>query len=122
MNRNTKTILGISLIIFSIGLAFAFKNSISPYLTVTQVVERGEAINVQVNGTIVPNSTTYNPETNTRTFLLTDGKTTIKVIYRGAVQNYQEGIPAVVVGDYKNGVFEAEKLLLKCPSKYQAGG
>ena len=119
MKMNMKLVIGISLIIFSIALAFAFKGNISPYLTVSEVVRKGEAYNVQVNGTIVPDSTQYFPENNTRVFLLTDGKEVIKVIYTGAVSNYQEGIPAVVVGDYKDGVFYAKKLLLKCPSKYQ---
>jgi len=119
LKTNVKVIIGISLIAFSIALALAFKSNISPYLTVSEVVKRGEAYNVQVNGTIVPNSTTFYQENNTRVFLLTDGKEVIKVVYKGAVANYQEGIPAVVVGDYKNGVFYAKKLLLKCPSKYQ---
>jgi len=119
VKMNMKLVIGISLIVFSIALAFAFKGNISPYLTVSEVVRKGEAYNVQVNGTIVPDSTKYFPENNTRIFLLTDGKEVIKVIYTGAVSNYQEGIPAVVVGDYKDGVFYAKKLLLKCPSKYQ---
>ena len=119
MKINMKLVIGISLIVFSVALVFAFKSNVSPYLTVSEVVKRGEAYNVQVNGTIVPNSTKYFPENNTRIFLLTDGREEIKVIYTGAVSNYQEGIPAVVVGDYKNGTFYAKKLLLKCPSKYQ---
>jgi len=119
VKTNIKFVIGISLILFSIALALAFKSNVSPYLTVSEVVERGEAYNVQVNGTIVPDSTKYFPENNTRIFMLTDGREKIKVVYSGAVTNYQEGIPAVVVGDYKNGTFYAKKLLLKCPSKYQ---
>ncbi|AKG90751.1 Cytochrome c-type biogenesis protein CcmE [Geoglobus ahangari] len=116
-----KLLIGVSLIAFSILVIVSFNQGISPYLTVTQVMEKGYAENVQVNGTIVPNSTVYFFENNTRVFKLTDGKNTIVVKYTGAVSNYQEGIPAVVKGDYRDGVFYAEELLLKCPSKYQVG-
>ncbi|AEA47981.1 cytochrome c maturation protein CcmE domain-containing protein [Archaeoglobus veneficus] len=114
-----KVALGAVIIVFAIAMAFSFKSGLSPYVTVSYVVEKGEARNVQVNGTIVPNSTIF-LENNTRIFELTDGKTKMKVIYTGILSNYQEGIPAVVVGDYYDGYFHATKVLLKCPSKYKA--
>ncbi|RLI86921.1 MAG: cytochrome c maturation protein CcmE [Archaeoglobales archaeon] len=114
-----KVALGILIIIFAIAMAFSFKSGLSPYVTVSYVLEKGEVRNVQVNGTIVPNSTVY-LENNTRIFELTDGKAKMKVIYTGILSNYQEGIPAVVVGDYYDGYFHAKKVLLKCPSKYAA--
>jgi cytochrome c-type biogenesis protein CcmE len=40
--------------------------------------------------------------------------------------NFEEAVQIVAVGTYHQGVFEAEQLLVKCPSKYQgieeAGG
>ncbi len=118
-SQRVKLLVGISVIVFSVLVIISFNQGISPYLTVSQVVEKGYAENVQVNGTIVPNSTQYFFENNTRIFKLTDGKAEIVVKYSGAVSNYQEGIPAVVKGDYRDGVFYAEQLLLKCPSKYE---
>ncbi len=117
--NRVKLLVGISVIIFSVLIIVSFNKGLSPYLSVSQVVEKGYAENVQVNGTIVPNSTSYFFENNTRIFRLSDGKTEIVVRYRGSITNYQEGIPAVVKGDYKDGVFYAEDLLLKCPSKYE---
>jgi cytochrome c-type biogenesis protein CcmE len=114
-----RLILGALIIVFAIAMAFSFKSGISPYVSVSYVVEKGEIRNVQVNGTIVPNSTIY-LENNTRIFELTDGRTKMKVIYTGILSNYQEGIPAVVIGDYYDGYFHAKKVLLKCPSKYAA--
>lgn len=84
------------------------------------MVEKQSIENVQVNGTIVLGSTKYYPENNTRIFDITDGKSTMTVIFTGTLTNYQEGIPAVVIGDYNNGIFHAQKVLLKCPSKYEA--
>jgi len=120
MDEKQRLVLGGIVIIFVIAMAFSFKSNISPYVSVTHVLEKGEMSNVQVNGTIVPGSTIYYPENNTRIFELTDGKNKMKVIYTGTLANYQEGIPAVVVGDFSDGVFHAEKVLLKCPSKYEA--
>ncbi len=117
--NRVKLLVGISVIVFSVLIIVSFNKGLSPYLSVSQVVEKGYAENVQVNGTIVPNSTSYFFENNTRIFRLSDGKTEIVVRYRGSITNYQEGIPAVVKGDYKDGVFYAEDLLLKCPSKYE---
>ncbi len=114
-----KLIIGVSLIAFSILVIISFNQGLSPYLTVTQVVEKGVAKNVQVNGTIVPGSTVYYPDNNTRIFKLSDGKSTITVKYTGALSDYQEGIQAVVRGDYENGIFLADEVLLKCPSKYE---
>ncbi len=118
-SQRVKLLVGISVIVFSVLVIISFNQGISPYLTVSQVVEKGYAENVQVNGTIVPNSTMYFFENNTRIFRLSDGKTEIVVKYTGSVSNYQEGIPAVVKGDFRDGVFYAEDLLLKCPSKYE---
>ncbi len=117
--NRVKLLVGISVIVFSVLIIVSFNKGLSPYLSVSQVVEKGYAENVQVNGTIVPNSTSYFFENNTRIFRLSDGKTEMVVRYRGSITNYQEGIPAVVKGDYKDGVFYAEDLLLKCPSKYE---
>ena len=47
---------------------------------------------------------------------------TIDVSYKGiAPDTFKEGGIAIVEGHYlKNGIFEADKLLAKCPSKYQS--
>jgi len=120
MDEKQRFILGAAVIVFVIFMAFSFKSNISPYVTVTHVVESGQLDNVQVNGTIVPGSTKHYPDNNTRFFDLTDGKNKMRVKFTGVLTNYQEGIPAVVIGDYSNGLFIADKVLLKCPSKYES--
>ena len=43
------------------------------------------------------------------------------VIYRGVIPgNFDQATSIVAIGRYKDGHFEAEQLLVKCPSKYQA--
>lgn len=122
MDEKQRIILGGVVIVFVISLAFSFQSNISPYLSVSKVVQKEEVNNVQVNGTIVHNSTKYYQNNNTRVFGLTDGKSEITVVYTGVISNYQEGLPAVVMGDYSHGTIHADKVLLKCPSKYESKG
>jgi cytochrome c-type biogenesis protein CcmE len=42
------------------------------------------------------------------------------VTYRGIKPgNFKDAISIVAIGSYRDGHVEAEKLLVKCPSKYQ---
>jgi cytochrome c-type biogenesis protein CcmE len=43
------------------------------------------------------------------------------VIYRGVIPgNFDQATSIVAIGRYQGDHFEAEQLLVKCPSKYQA--
>ncbi len=116
--KKVSIIVGVAIIVFGIILATSFKSELCPYVSVSYVVSKGKVSNVQVNGTIVPGSTKI-LSNNTLMFNLSDGKTQMRVIYHGILSHYQEGIPAVVVGSYFDGVFHAKEVLLKCPSKYK---
>lgn len=122
MEDRQRIILGSVVIVFVIFIAFSFQSNISPYTSVSQVIQQEEMRDAQVNGTIVQNSTKYYQNNNTRIFELTDEKSKMKVKYTGTLSNYQEGISAVVIGDYNAGMFHANKVLLKCPSKYESRG
>jgi len=116
MEGRGKILLGATSVTFLIFIAYSFLTNVSPYKTVSEVLELGEAYNIQVNGTIVPNSTRI--VENTTTFDLTDGKSVMKVVYAGTT-HYQENVAVVVVGDYKDGVFHASKVLTKCHTEYK---
>ncbi len=52
-------------------------------------------------------------------FEVTDGKARIKISYSGVLPNsFDEGREVIADGVYQKGVFKAENLLVKCPSKY----
>jgi len=93
-----------------------FGMNISPYITVSELVKRRVAYNVQVVGVIVPNSTVVTDRGVY--FKLTDGKATVKVFCRHLPANYREGVKVVVIGDYHNGTLWASQVLFKCASKY----
>lgn len=52
-------------------------------------------------------------------FEVTDGKEKIKISYSGVLPNsFDEGREVIADGVYQKGVFKAERILVKCPSKY----
>ncbi len=65
----------------------------------------------------------YNPgvDPNYFEFLLTDTKNrTEKVLYfQPKPQDFDKAEQIVIIGHTKNDVFVAEKILMKCPSKYE---
>jgi cytochrome c-type biogenesis protein CcmE len=100
------------------------------YLEVSEFFDMLDEIGqgkVRVNGEVVEDSVNYNPETLKLTFSLKDkdveDSPRLNVVYKGSPPDMleQEGVTLVAEGFYnKNkGVFEAKKLLVKCPSKYE---
>lgn len=67
----------------------------------------------------------YDPTTdpNYFRFLLVDEKkeTQEVIYYKPKPADFERSEKVVVVGAMKNGHFEADKILMKCPSKYQEG-
>ena len=53
--------------------------------------------------------------------MLTDDEGGSLPVEYGGVKpgNFEEAVQIVAVGRYESGVFHAEQLLVKCPSKYQ---
>ncbi len=119
MRKRNKVIVGAIFTAFVLYALASLLISMSPYLDVSSAVARGTVTNVQINGTIVNGSTVYYQNNNTLSFEITDGKENLRVIYKGRINNYREGIPVVVRGDLNNGVFNASSVLVKCPSKYE---
>ena len=94
-------------------------------LTIGELKGRGSAIygrGVRVGGTVVTDSITYDASQVLLQFVLVEGGDTLPVIYKGARPDMlRDGAEALVEGKYgPSGTFEATKLLLKCPSKYEA--
>jgi cytochrome c-type biogenesis protein CcmE len=94
-------------------------------LTISELRARGPAIYMQpvrVSGTVDGNSIFWDASALTLRFNLVDGEEVLPVIYRGTRPDmFRDGAQALIEGKYqRSGVFEATKLLLKCPSKYEA--
>lgn len=102
--------------VFAVG---AFRSALTPYVTFDEAEAKGTS--VQVSGAPEKTSAKVDPSSKVFTFLLTDrAGRTVPVEYDGAPPgNFDQAESVVVVGQMREGVFVAHKILVKCPSKYQ---
>jgi cytochrome c-type biogenesis protein CcmE len=105
---------------FAVFAAGAFRSALTPYVTFAEAAQRGGS--VQVSGVADKDTARIDAESGVFLFNLTDRSgQTMPVRFAGAPPgNFDEAESVVVVGNLHNGVFEARKILVKCPSKYQA--
>ena len=123
MNRTKLYVLGGVLIMAFAGFSLAsFRDSLTPYVSYEQA--RSVDRVVQVAGGLVAGSTAYDPASQSLLFTLDEEETgdTLRVSYDGVKPgNFEEAISIVAIGrwDGASQQFHADKLLVKCPSKYQ---
>ena len=97
----------------------AFQKTLTPYLTFDEARKSRGVI--QVMGALDKTSDRYDTASQELSFSLVDehGRS-MPVAYHGIKPgNFKDAISIVAIGRYQNGRVEAEKLLVKCPSKYQ---
>lgn len=127
-NPRVKLIVGIVIILGGLGyLMFTgFSNSSSYFVTIAQMREKGDAIvgkSLKVSGKIVGESVKWDSQKIQLTFEIRDDQgRTIPIVYNGIKpDNFEDGKEALMDGRLgSDGVFTAQSLLVKCPSKYEA--
>lgn len=112
-------ISSIIIVTFFIFSFVTFTDSLSPYVSFAAA----KTINgtVQVKGTLTGDKIAFAPESKKLTFRLRDedGEDAL-IVYAGAKpEGLEHASNIVVIGRFQNNQFMAEKLLVKCPSKYQ---
>jgi cytochrome c-type biogenesis protein CcmE len=107
------------IVIFLVFGANALKKSMTPYVGFNEA--RDGSSKVQIAGSLVAGSAEYLDQTRQLRFVLADEQgQTLPVLYSGVTPgNFEEATQIVLVGSYQDGVFNAEQMLTKCPSKYQ---
>jgi len=97
----------------------AFQKTLTPYLSFDEATKSKGV--VQVMGALDKQSDRYDTGREELSFELLDPQgRRMPVMYRGIRPgNFKDAISIVAIGRYKEGRIEAEKLLVKCPSKYQ---
>jgi len=125
--RKRFLIVGLAVTIALGYLGFtAFQGASMYYLTVDELLARNDAAygeRVRLMGRVADDSVVKNSETNTLRFDVTnEGGTSLPVVYSGMVPDaFKQGADVVVEGSLtRAGTFEADSLLVKCPSKYEA--
>ncbi len=123
MKRSTYYLLGAALLVLFAGFSISsFNDNLTPYVTFEEA--RGMDRTVQVAGGLVKGSSSYEEATESLLFTLEEpqSRATIRVRYQGLrPANFEDAISIVAIGRYDRGADEmmADKLLVKCPSKYQ---
>ena len=106
--------------IFIVLMFGLFTENISPYISVSDLkTDNIQNKNLQVFGQVLLGTIYFDNDSGVTTFDLTDGKQSISVMHTGRINNLEYSTEVVAIGEYISGVFQAQKVLVKCPSKYQ---
>jgi cytochrome c-type biogenesis protein CcmE len=99
--------------------AFAFANTLTPYVSIAEA--RGSPRSVQVHG-FLKETVGYDEQGRYRFVLVDEAGDEMTVVYeQPRPANFEQANGFVAIGRYDplEDVFQARKLLVKCPSKYQ---
>jgi cytochrome c-type biogenesis protein CcmE len=122
MNRRLYLIGGLLLLAFAGFSLASFRDTLTPYVNYSEA--RAASRIVQVAGALQKGSSAFEAADSSLLFTLRDPKTrdTVRVRYHGLrPANFEDAISIVAIGRYdaRAREFQASKLLVKCPSKYQ---
>lgn len=117
----------IAIVVIVGALAFgavAFKGSMVAYVPFDQARQAASSgSTVQIMGALVPGATQFDSTTRSLDFTLKEAKTgaTMPVVFKSPKpDNFDHAIRVTAIGRYDTSkkIFEADNLLVKCPSKY----
>jgi cytochrome c-type biogenesis protein CcmE len=119
--RSYYIIAGIIIAAFIVIGASSFKNVVNHYVTSFSDVRNSTQSNIQVPGAVVKGKTTFDKDSGTLTFFMKDEKgEEMRFAFKGPKPgSFDEADRIVAIGKYEEGTFQASKLLVKCPSKYE---
>jgi cytochrome c-type biogenesis protein CcmE len=125
-------ILGLVVIAIAVGIIISTAGDASTYVTFTEaqhMAEKGNNSSIHVVGQLTKNADgeitnmIYRPEIDPNHFefaLVDNAGLEKKVVYPAPMpQDFDKSEQVVVIGKMEEGYFYAEKILLKCPSKYE---
>ena len=118
---NLKVVLALALLIVAVAIGVtSFRKTMTPYISFAEA-KRSSGM-VQVNGVLADKEYVLKPAEQFLRFRLRDDHGDVMPVeYRGVIPgNFDQATSIVAIGRYHDGQFEAEQLLVKCPSKYQA--
>ena len=126
MSSTMKFLIGgvIVAVVIAVLIATSFSGSTSDYLTIAEVRALGpeQTRDSRVAGAIVPDSVEWSTRELHLTFEIEDETGHLPISYHGPQPDMLvDAVEAVAIGKYDpaDQVFEAEELLMKCPSKYE---
>ena len=117
---NRKILFVIIALAFLGYVGYSFMDSVTPYVGIAEA--ESSKSNVQVKGLLAKSAPAPAMDGDDFVFTLedeADGKT-MEVRYHGQKPDqFDQAHHIVAIGHYDGTVFQADKLLIKCPSKYE---
>lgn len=112
-------LLGFAIILGALCFgAKSFVTNLTPYVTFSDA--RSAKGTVQVMGGLDKTSVVQDGDALRFTLVSKDGKETMPVVFTSTKPaNFAEAIEVTAIGSYDGNKFQADNLLVKCPSKYQ---
>jgi cytochrome c-type biogenesis protein CcmE len=124
-------IIAIIVIAIAIGAIISTSGSSSAYLTFNEakaMAKNGDLSKIHVVGTLLKDENKkiigmeYHPEIDANYFAFILKDTTnveMKVVFGSPKPaDFERSEKVVIIGNVQNNVFKADKILMKCPSKY----
>ena len=115
-----KTIIALVAIVgFTSLLVFSFGSQVGGYMTFTEAEESGARAHV-VGEWVLQDQAHYDPAVDLFSFHLKDAEGNVRPVRYSNVKpaSFEDAEKIVVEGHWREDVFEAEHILIKCPSKY----
>lgn len=106
-----------------LALGFGKSEGLYYYYTVSEFLDTRTSAEgrYRVNGKVEVGSIDRLPGGQDVRFVMTDATRRLPVAYRGIIPDtFVDGADVVVQGRLQDGTFQAQVLLAKCPSKYEA--
>ncbi len=125
MRNRSRTVIGALVLIA--GAIFimlsGMRNSSQYFQTVSELKKHNDLVGkgLRVNGHVDSTTVSWDADSLTLRFELTDGSSSLPVIYKGVAPDmFNSGESIVVEGKLgQDGIFHANNILVKCPSKYE---
>ena len=117
---NRKILLGVLVLAFIGYAGWSFMDSVTHYVGIAAAQKATG--NVQVKGLLDQKAEAPHMEGDYFVFTLQDEDTgeSMPVRYHGTKPDqFDEAHHIVAVGTFRDGAFQSDKLLIKCPSKYE---
>lgn len=123
--------LAAAVLVVVAGIAYlslmGFQSAKTYYLSVDQTLDQAGGLDdrfVRVHGKVEPGTVNWAVDQVTLRFAMAgDTGRTLPVVYKGVKPDLlQDGVDVVVEGRVQGDTLVAERVMVKCPSKYEAAG
>ena len=115
-----KTIISLAaLAVFASLLLFSFGNQVGSYVNFEDAAASDTRAHV-VGELVRPDEAQYDPVTNVLSFYMRDDQGNERLVHYNDTKpaNFEEAEKLVIEGHLESGIFQADRILTKCPSKY----